>query len=759
MTSPRYTEKNPIVRAEKSLTHRVVRTAALDFELPLAYRKAAKQPVDKKKALFVSEKLYSVPDAYSVIIPYIQRTYDLEIKFISLAHGPHSRLLYNRMCLDFVRELATAAYVFLDDASGIVSCVPLRPETKVVQLWHACGAFKKWGFSTAEKIFGANERSLRRHPNYANLSLVTTSSPEVNWAYEEAMGLEGQPGTVQAIGVSRTDRFFDQYFLDQAFLDLYAEVPQAAGKRVLLYAPTFRGRVAKAEAPDALDIPMLRDRLNQEWVLLIKQHPFIKERPPVPEGCENFAFDVTKSLAIDKLLVVSDALITDYSSVVFEYSLTNRPMCFFAYDLEDYDNWRGFFYPYDEMTPGPVVSRTEEIAKWAEAIPADSASPQVAAFRNRFMSACDGKATERICEAIIGSADGPLAKPAPWNRLSAAQSSEPSCQREHGNGPIDVSIIIPAYNAERCIERALNSISSQPYPDNRMEVIVVDDCSTDATRSIVERFSAEHPSLVRLMSTPENSGSPAMPRNMALDIARGTYVFFLDADDWFGENALPVMMNYAIDWNSDILLARMVGEGGRRVPRAMFLANDPCVDVWKSKVTWTLGPTKLFKRKLLEENAIRFPEGVMPEDIAFTLRAYALASVVSVASDLDYYHCAWDDGAGHHLSIGTWNDLEPNFKAFGEIFSIVDELVSDENRDHALMRRLFRRDGYNMLTSAEKLPEPDRTLALEQFEALFRPYWRPTMQKGMPDEMREAFEEVLGKAPSMDSEHTPLEPK
>ena len=767
MTPPKYATKNPIVRAGKTITHRAMRMAALDFELPFAYRRAACQPVNPRKVLFVSEKLYAIPDAYNVIMPYIQRNYDLDVQFISLAHGSHSRLLYNRMCLEFVRELATAAYVFLDDASGIVSCVPLRPETKIVQLWHACGAFKKWGFSTAEKIFGDNARGLCRHPNYANLSLVTTSAPEINWAYEEAMGLTNRPGTVQALGVSRTDRFFDPAFLDQAFRDLYAEVPQAVGKRVLLYAPTFRGRVSLAEAPNALDIPLLQEQLSADWVLLVKQHPFIKDRPPIPEGCKHFAFDVTNTLAIDALLVVSDALITDYSSVIFEYSLTGRPMCFLAYDLGNYDDWRGFYYPYDEMTPGPIVTTTKEVVEWASALEKDTTSPMIASFRHRFMSSCDGHATERICDIIIGKPEGSLAKPHPWDRLSTIPSCHPKRNTE-GNIPyrvilsergrskdpgrsisnsnlsdIDISIIIPAYNAESYLGRAIESAINQPYPHDRMQIIVVDDCSTDGTRTIAERFATEYPNLVQLASTPQNSGTGAAPRNIGLDFAQGRYVFFLDADDWFGTNTLPAMINYAIDWDSDILLVRMVGEGGRQVPRSMFPFNQPNVDVWKSKVTWTLGPTKLFRRRLIKDNALRFPEGVMPEDIAFILQAYAAANVVSVAADLDYYHCLWDGGTNNHLSVGTWDELESNFNAFEQIFGIVDKQIPDEGRDHSLMRRLFRRDGYNMLQTARALPEPKRTRALSRIRELFGPYWRPKMQEGMPEDMLDAFKQLF----------------
>ena len=177
-------------------------------------------------------------------------------------------------------------------------------------------------------------------------------------------------------------------------------MPQALGKRVLLYAPTYRGHVEGAEPPDALDIPKLAEELSDEWVLLIKHHPFVKDRLPVPEGCRQFAFDVSETMPIDELLIAADALVTDYSSVVFEYSLTLRPMCFFAYDLEEYGDWRGFYYPYEEMTPGPMVRTTQEIADWAKTTATVFNDAEVCAFRNKFMSACDGGATRRIVQTI-----------------------------------------------------------------------------------------------------------------------------------------------------------------------------------------------------------------------------------------------------------------------------------------------------------------------------------------------------------------------
>ena len=104
---------------------------------------------------------------------------------------------------------------------------------------------------------------------------------------------------------------------------------------------------------------------------------------------------------IDWLLTIADVRISDYSSIVFEYSPFGRPMVFFAYDKDDYDDWRGFYYDYDEMTPGPVLKTTGEVIDCI-ANAAERFDPaQVEAFCQKFMGACDGHATERICEATL----------------------------------------------------------------------------------------------------------------------------------------------------------------------------------------------------------------------------------------------------------------------------------------------------------------------------------------------------------------------
>ena len=367
---------------------------------PLGYKHYIKgKKIKRKKAVFVEVRFDEITDSFRLVYDRMKADgFDIHEQFIeNIKPGKWG---YIKRCLRMLEDISDAHYVFLNDACNVTSCIPLLKGTKIYQLWHACGAFKKFGMSTAELIFGDNRKSLEKYPNYGNLSYVTVSSPEVIWAYEEAMNLKDTKTQVVATGVSRTDVFYDQHFIEQSKAAVYSVCPAAENKKIILYAPTFRGRVAKAESPDCLDIPAMKRALGDEYVLLIKHHPFVKQPPVVPEDCADFAMDVTKSLEIDQLLCASDVCVSDYSSLIFEYSLFERPMIFFAYDLDDYFDWRGFYYNYDELTPGPVVQETEEIIDYIRHLDARFDQAQVHAFKEKFMSSCDGHATDRIMALV-----------------------------------------------------------------------------------------------------------------------------------------------------------------------------------------------------------------------------------------------------------------------------------------------------------------------------------------------------------------------
>lgn len=366
-----------------------------------AYRLRSLTPTKRKAALFVEVKSEVASNNFLAMMDELKRRgYQCEVYSWGKHRVSGVRLVARSVALAW--KAASVSAVFLCETCMAVGCLPVRADSRVVQLWHGCGAFKKFGMSTAQKIFGDSRDRKELFPEHLSTSLVTVSSPEVRWAYIEALSMEDRPECVQALGVSRTDVFFDDAYLQAARDVAMCHVLAMQDKHVLLYAPTFRGQVQTATAPEFLDVELLRNRLGDDWVLLIKQHPHVKRRPAIPASCKDFAFDVSDALSIESAMIAADVCVTDYSSLVFEWSLLGRPVAFLAPDRDEYDDWRGFYYDYDQMTPGPVLQTTAELADWVLTAREDFDYVALEAFREEFMSSCDGHATQRIADAVLG---------------------------------------------------------------------------------------------------------------------------------------------------------------------------------------------------------------------------------------------------------------------------------------------------------------------------------------------------------------------
>ena len=395
-------EKNGLYRWARHSFGTVYRTWTLHFLYPRLYKKKSREPVRKEKIVFLEVREKGLSDSFRLLHQALEKRGDYDLRTVCLREGMENRVSVRKRCLRAIEEVCDASVIFVDDSCYFLSSLPLRPETKVIQVWHAAGAFKKFGYSVVDLKFGSDRRELERFPVHRNFSYVTVSSPEVVWAYADAFHMEDRTDCIVPVGISRTDVFFSRSFREKAFERLRGTVPRAEGKKVILYAPTFRGKVAEAASPEFPDFGAAAGAAGDEVIFLCKHHPFVKERPQIPDAWKSFVFDVSDEMTIEDLLIVSDACITDYSSLIFEYSLMTRPMIFYAPDLADYFDWRGFYYPYEEMTPGPVVTDSEGLAKALKDALECFDPSEVEAFRNKFMSSCDGSSTKRILQLALG---------------------------------------------------------------------------------------------------------------------------------------------------------------------------------------------------------------------------------------------------------------------------------------------------------------------------------------------------------------------
>ncbi|WP_075032728.1 glycosyltransferase family 2 protein [Streptomyces mirabilis] len=249
----------------------------------------------------------------------------------------------------------------------------------------------------------------------------------------------------------------------------------------------------------------------------------------------------------------------------------------------------------------------------------------------------------------------------------------------------DVSVIIGAYEAMPYLVKCLESVEAQTLDPARIEVIAVDDGSKDGTGEYLEEF-AERAAMAVTVIRQANSGGPSGPRNVGLDKARGRYVFFLDADDYFGPEALERMVAMADEHGTDVVLGKVIGVN-RNAPKSMWGKNQPRTDVFSSQIKFTLSAQKLFRRELLTRHDMHFDESLKTgEDALFTMEAYLRADGVSVVADYDCYYLVGRDDGKHVTKSGSYT---LRFDSARALMGLIAEHVPAGKRRDGLMVRPF----------------------------------------------------------------------
>ncbi|MFF2330530.1 MULTISPECIES: glycosyltransferase [unclassified Streptomyces] len=286
-----------------------------------------------------------------------------------------------------------------------------------------------------------------------------------------------------------------------------------------------------------------------------------------------------------------------------------------------------------------------------------------------------------------------------------------------------VTVIIGAYNAMPYLTRCLESVVEQSLGTYELECLAVDDGSTDGSGQELDRFAAEYPGTVRVIHQ-QNSGGPSGPRNVALGLARGRYVFFLDADDYLGPHALRRMIDMAERNNSDVTLGKYVGVNCS-VPRSMFEADQEVIDLATSRVWYVLMPHKLMRRSFVEERRLRFDEDIhMGEDRLFVTKAYLQASVISVVADEDCYFKVQRDDEGNLTS--NFGDVMKRLEVARRLMTAITTYSEPGPVRDAALLRYFRGGLLDSFSwRFPRLEESDRLKAMEiakeQLDAFYTP--------------------------------------
>ncbi|RPJ96506.1 CDP-glycerol--glycerophosphate glycerophosphotransferase [Rummeliibacillus sp. TYF005] len=299
--------------------------------------------------------------------------------------------------LDYLRglyHLATAKTILIDNYFALLSAMSFRPDVECIQLWHAAGAVKKFGMQDPSVLF-RSPRAIKRFKRvYSQMNKVVVGSDEMVPIFKAAFDMQDQQ--ILRTGIPRTDFFYDEDAVEAARREMLTKYPMLNGKKVILYAPTFRDQQLDAQSIP-LNFEDIIEQLGENYIMMIKLHP------AVAHNLGNFSHplivSVENDVPINKLLCVTDYVISDYSSIPFEFSLLGKPQIFYPYDIEKYEMERGFWTDYSKLVPGPVVSTDDELVFVLKKDEFDM--EQVKTFSDTWNMFSDGHASSKLVDYLL----------------------------------------------------------------------------------------------------------------------------------------------------------------------------------------------------------------------------------------------------------------------------------------------------------------------------------------------------------------------
>ena len=301
------------------------------------------------------------------------------------------RIKYCFYILKCMYHIATSKVCILDGYSIPISILKHKKKLEIIQIWHASGAIKKFGLQSLNKKAGRNQDIAKIMNMHRNYSHVMAPSIETAEFYKEAFGIEESGIFIN--GLPRLDYLLDEDLKENVIEKFHNEYPQNKNKKTILYVPTFRKNVDNTEF-----IQKLIKSINlSKYNLIIKLHPL--DNSNIEEE-----YTVNKKYSTYDLLKISDYIITDYSAVAFEASILNKPLYFYVYDIDKYDETSGLNINLFEEINNSTSTNAKEIIKAIENDEYDS--EELEKFRTKYMGTNYFNNTSKLVDFIFKYLNG-----------------------------------------------------------------------------------------------------------------------------------------------------------------------------------------------------------------------------------------------------------------------------------------------------------------------------------------------------------------
>ena len=288
-----------------------------------------------------------------------------------------------------VPVITRAATVYCDNYYAFIGGLTKRPAQRIVQLWHAAGAIKAFGWGDPQTQQRSAADRHRFQQVYDHFTDYVVGAAKMGDIFATSYRVDSQ--RMRVLGYPRSDRYQDPAWIAQTRSAIYAAHPAWRHQRIILYAPTYREGVTFSLPADFGQVQLAADQ-----VLVLKLHPHLQAQTAQLLAQYPNLLTTAEDFSTDDLLTVTDTLISDYSSVIFDYALLPncQKMVFYVFDWQTYQQRVGLQADFRSWAPGPLVTTVTALNQ-ALAQPATATATQLATFNRLWNAHNDGQAGAR----------------------------------------------------------------------------------------------------------------------------------------------------------------------------------------------------------------------------------------------------------------------------------------------------------------------------------------------------------------------------
>lgn len=339
--------------------------------------------IDKYKITFISYKEDELKGNFLKVSEVLDsyNKYNLNYILMKYENNLLCNIKYFFNCIKQVYYINTSHVVILDYNNYVISHFK-RKGVKVLQIWHASGAIKKFG------------NDIKRDYKIRNYDYVIASSEKWRKPYSTAFNID--KSNILITGIPKIDNLFSEEITCLNREKMMLKYPFIKNKKVVLFAPTFRGDPIKDIKYQPINLEYIKNKLSKEYVIIYKMHPWFGNK--IISDDEEIINGNNES--IRELFSITDYLITDYSAILFDFTIMKKPIVLYAPDLEEYKATRGIYIDYENTVPAPICSTEDEVI---EAIKNNIFDiKKITSFRDMYFKHQDTNSTERVCNVIRG---------------------------------------------------------------------------------------------------------------------------------------------------------------------------------------------------------------------------------------------------------------------------------------------------------------------------------------------------------------------